>query len=238
MKVDILAIAAHPDDVELACSGTLLKHIEMGKKAGVLDLTRGELGTRGSAALRQAEATKAAEILGLAFRDNAGMEDGFFEVDKSHHLRLITFIRHYQPEIVLTNALQDRHPDHGRAARLVAEACFYSGLIKIETVRDGKQQEQWRPKAVYHFIQDRYIKPDFVIDVTAFATKKMEAIKAFRSQFYDPSSGEPETPISSAAFLEFVQSRMAEFGRPAGVRYAEGFNVDRCMGVKSLFDLY
>lgn len=237
MKIDILAFGAHPDDVELSCAGTVLKHIKLGKKVGVVDLTRGELGTRGSAELRMKEAAKASEILGLSFCDNLNMQDGFFKNDKEHQIEIIKKIREYQPEIVLCNAIDDRHPDHGRAAKLVAEACFYSGLIKIETQFKGKQQQAWRPKAVYHYIQDRYIKPDFVIDVTDFTAKKMEAIKAFSSQFYDPQSKEPVTPISSEDFLEHVESRMRNFGRDIGVKYGEGFTAGRYIGVRNIFDL-
>jgi bacillithiol biosynthesis deacetylase BshB1 len=237
MKLDILAIGVHPDDVELSCSGTLLKHIASGRKAGILDLTRGELGTRGSAELRDKEADEAARILGIAVRDNLKMADGFFKNDSEHQLLLIQKIRLYRPEIILCNAVSDRHPDHGRASSLVSEACFYSGLKKIETSLNGKIQEAWRPRAVYHYIQDRYLKPDFIVDITPYISVKLEAIKAFSSQFYDPTSREPQTPISSANFLQFVASRNANFGRDIQVDYAEGFTVERTPGVKDLFDL-
>lgn len=237
MKLDILAIAAHPDDVELSCSGTILKHIKLGKKVGVIDLTQGELGTRGSAELRLNEAAQASEMLGIAVRENLGFPDGFFENSKSYQSEIIKKIRQYQPEIVLCNAVDDRHPDHGRAGKLVSDACFYSGLIKIDTTLNNQAQEAWRPKTVYHFIQDRYIKPDFVIDISEFMDLKMKAIMAFSSQFYNPESNEPNTPISNPDFLEFVKSRSSEFGRQIGARYAEGFTVERYPGVNNLFDL-
>lgn len=237
MKLDILAIGVHPDDVELSCSGTLLKHIALGKKCGILDLTQGELGTRGSAELRLKEAARAAKIMGIKTRDNLKMADGFFKNDREHQLEIIKKIRDYQPEIVLCNAVSDRHPDHGRAAQLISEACFYSGLIKVETKLNGTKQKSWRPKAVYHYIQDRQLKPDFVVDVTAFADKKMEAIQAFKSQFFDPNSKEPESPISVKNFLDVVKAKMTVFGRDAGFEFAEGFTVERTIAVNDLFDL-
>ena len=237
MKIDILAIGVHPDDVELSCSGTIAKHIAIGKKVGILDLTLGELGTRGSAELRTKEATEAAKILGVSFRTQLNMKDGFFENNEAHQKQIIEIIRKHQPEIILCNAVNDRHPDHGRAAKLTSEACFYSGLIKIETTIEGKKQEAWRPKAVYHYIQDQFIHPDFVIDVTDFMEVKHKAIMAFSSQFYNPKSGEPETPISSKAFLESLNAKMSLWGRAMGVPYAEGFTVDRYPGVNNLFDL-
>ncbi len=237
MKLDILAIAAHPDDVELSCSGTLLKHISFGKKCGVLDLTRGELGTRGSAELRMKEAANSSKILGLSVRENLKMADAFFKNDEEHQLKIIEIIRKYQPEIVLCNAVNDRHPDHSRAAQLVAEACFYSGLRKIGTILDGVQQDAWRPKAVYHYVQERNLKPDFVVDITSFVDKKMEAIQAFKSQFHDPDSTEPLSPISVKNYFDVVKGKMAAFGRDIGVDYAEGFTVDRTIGVDNLFDI-
>lgn len=236
-KLDILAIGVHPDDVELSCSGTLLKHISLGKKCGILDLTCGELGTRGTAALRLQEAASAAKILGISVRDNLKMADGFFKNDKEHQLSIIKKIREYQPEIVLCNAVSDRHPDHPRAAQLVIEACFYSGLVKVETAYDGFKQQPWRPKAIYHYIQDRQLKPDFVVDVTPFIDKKMEAIQAFKSQFYDPTSNEPESPISMKNFFEVVKGKMSVFGRDAGFDFAEGFTVNRSIGIDNIFDL-
>lgn len=237
MKVDILAIGVHPDDVELSCSGTLLKHIYLGKKAGVLDLSLGELGTRGSAELRTREATASAKILGLSFRTQLNFKDGFFENNETHIRKIIEQIRKHQPEIILCNAVSDRHPDHGRAAKLVADACFYSGLIKIETQHEGENQNAWRPKAVYHYIQDQFLHPDFVIDVSEYIETKHKAIMAFSSQFYDPNSKEPETPISGKNFLENVNAKMSLWGRAINVRYAEGFTVCRYPGVNNLFDL-
>lgn len=233
-KLDILAIGVHPDDVELGCSGTILKHIAQGKKIGILDLTKGELGSRGSGELRIVEAQNSAKILGVEVRENLGYADGFFKNDKEHQLGIIKILRKYQPDIVLANAPKDRHPDHGRASQLISEACFYSGLIKIETNLNGESQGVWRPKAVYHYIQDRYLKPDFVVDVTEFLDKKMEAILTFSSQFYNPNSEEPQTPISSKEFLEFVQARMENFGRDIGVKYAEGYTVERVIGVNDI----
>lgn len=232
MKVDILAIGIHPDDVELSCAGTLLKHMAAGKTVGILDLTRGELGTRGTPEIRRQEAMKAAEILGVKFREIMDLRDGFFNGGEPEMMAVLKKIREYQPEIVLCNAVHDRHPDHGRAAKLVSEACFYSGLIKIKT-----GQNPWRPKAVYHYLQDRYLAPDFVVDVTPFVEKKLEAIKAFSSQFFDPNSKEPQTPISTESFLEFVKARMRVQGRDIGAEFAEAFTVERTMGVDDLFAL-
>lgn len=237
MKVDILAIGVHPDDVELSCSGTIARHIAMGKKVGILDLTMGELGTRGTPELRTKEANDSAKVLGVSFREQLDLGDGFFQNDPKHQSFIIQQLRKYQPEIVLCNAIRDRHPDHGRAAQLTAEACFYSGLARIITELDGVQQKAWRPKAVYHYIQDEYIEPDFVIDVTPYMEIKMKAIMSFASQFYDPKSKEPQTPISSKEFLEYIHSKMAVWGRSIGVAYAEGFTVKRYPGVNSLFDL-
>ncbi len=237
MKLDILAIGVHPDDVELSCAGTVLKHIQQGKTCGVLDLTKGELGTRGSAKLRMEEANDAAAILGVQLRDNLGFKDGFFVNDEEHQKLIIEKIRLYQPEIVLCNALKDRHPDHGRAGKLVADACFYSGLAKVETTVNGIQQNAWRPKAVYHYVQDQYIQPDFVVDVTDFVDTKMKAINAFRSQFYNPDSQEPESPITSESFLHQVKGKMRVFGRDINADFAEAFNVNRTIGVDNLFDI-
>ncbi len=237
MKLDILAIGVHPDDVELSCSGTLLKHIAQGKKAGILDLTCGELGSRGSGEIRLAEAANSAKILGVEIRENLGFADGFFKNDEIHQLEIIKMIRKYQPEIVLCNAPKDRHPDHSRASELISQACFYSGLIKIKTELEGENQKKWRPKAVYHYIQDKYLKPDFVVDVTPFVDKKMEAIKAFNSQFYNPNSKEPITPISGEKFFDFIKARMANFARDINVDFAEGFVVERVIGVEDLLTL-
>jgi N-acetylglucosamine malate deacetylase 1 len=235
--IDILAIGVHPDDIELSCGGTLLKHIAAGYSAGIIDLTQGELGTRGNAELRLREADAAAKILGVKFRENLGMADGFFRNDQAHQLRLIEKIREHRPKIVLCNAATDRHPDHGRAAQLVSEACFYSGLRKIETAFGKAVQEPWRPQAIYHYIQDRQLKPDLVVDVTPFHEKKLEAIRAFSSQFFKADSKEPQTPISTHDFLELVTAKMRVFGRDIGVEFAEGFTVERTIGVEDLVSL-
>ena len=232
MKLDILAFAAHPDDVELSCSGTLLKEIKAGYKVGIIDLTRGELGSRGSAAIRDKESADSAQLMGLSARENLVLADGFFENNKSSQLAVIQKIRRYQPEIVICNAIYDRHPDHGIGSSLVSKACFLSGLTKIDT-----QQDSWRPKAVYHYIQDRYIKPDFVVDITGFIEEKIKVIQCYKSQFYNPDSNEKETPISSLAFLEFIKSRAREMGRQANFEFGEGFTVERFIGVNDLFDL-
>lgn len=237
MKVDILAIGVHPDDVELSCAGTLLKHIALGKTVGILDLTLGELGTRGNSELRTKEALAAAKILGVSYRKQLTLKDGFFENNQLNLIPIIEIIRHTQPEIVIANAISDRHPDHGRAAKLTADACFYSGLLKINTTYNKQQQTAWRPKALYHYIQDYYIEPDFVIDVTNFIEKKFEAINAFESQFFNPNSKEPVTPISGEKYLDFVKSKMNVFGRAIGAQYAEGFIKSRTIGVNNLFDL-
>lgn len=235
--VDILAIGIHPDDVELSCAGTLLKHIAAGYTVGIIDLSKGELGTRGNAELRLKEAEAAAKILGVKFRENLEMEDGFFCNDRVNLYKLVEKIREHRPEIVICNAVSDRHPDHGRAAKMVSEACFYSGLAKIETGHAKEMQQPYRPKAVYHYIQDRQLKADLVVDVTSFVEKKMEAIQAFSSQFFDPESKEPSTPISSPEFLEQVKAKMRVFGRDIQVEFAEGFTVERTIGVEDLLKL-
>jgi len=236
-KVDILAVAVHPDDIELGCSGTLLKHISKGYKVAIVDLTRGELGSRGSAEIRLEEAEKASKVLGVTHRINLGMKDGLFQNDPSHQIKVIEQIRRFQPKIVITNAPKDRHPDHGRASDLVSESCFYSGLIKITSEWRGSTQLHWRPEAVYHMIQDRYIKPDFVVDISAHFEKKMKTIQVFASQFFNPESKEPDTPISSKAFLEIVGARNRDFGRLIGAEYGEGFVVERPMGVEDILVL-
>ena len=237
MKLDILAFGAHPDDVELGCAGTILKEISLGKKVGIIDLTRGELGTRGSAEIRDQEANSAAKILGVVARENLEMRDGFFVNDEKHQLEIIKMIRKYQPEIVLCNAIDDRHIDHGKGSKLVSDACFLSGLMKIETELDGEKQNAWRPKLVYHYIQWKNIEPDFVVDITGFTDKKIESILAYSSQFYDPKSKEPESPISSKNFLESLNYRSRDLGRIAGLEHAEGFTVERHVAVNSLADL-
>ncbi len=232
-KLDILVFAAHPDDVELACSGTVLKHISLGYKVGIVDLTKGELGTRGSAAIRSEETKVASELLGIHIRENLGFRDGFFEIDEVHLLKVVEVIRKYQPNIILANAASDRHPDHKRAGDLVSRANFLSGLLKVQT----ENQTHWRAKAVYRYIQDNYMEPDFVVDISGFETKKLDAIKAFKSQFYDPNSNEPSTPISREDFLEFVLARAKQFGRPINAEYGEGFTVERYIGVDNLLSL-
>ncbi|MEY3237392.1 MAG: hypothetical protein RI883_1493 [Bacteroidota bacterium] len=237
MKLDILAFAAHPDDIELSCSGTIIKHIAEGKKVGIIDLTQGELGSRGTIETRYSEAAEASEIMGISVRVNLKMADGFFEINESNKRLIVEQIRRFQPSIVLANAVEDRHPDHGRASQLVSEACFLAGLKKVETAWENENQTAFRPKAVYHYIQDHYIKPDFAIDVTEFIDRKIACIKAYKTQFYDPNSKEPQTPISGEEFFDFIKGRMLEMGRPMGVKYAEGFTAERRVGVKSLFDL-
>ncbi|MBI3509789.1 MAG: bacillithiol biosynthesis deacetylase BshB1 [Bacteroidetes bacterium] len=237
METDILAFGVHPDDVELSCAGTLLKHIAAGYSAGIIDLTKGELGTRGNAELRMKEADASAKILGVKFRENLGMADGRFKNDDTHQIKIIEKIREHRPQIVFCNAIHDRHPDHGRAAHLVSESCFYSGLKKIETAFNGKLQETWRPRAVYHYIQDRQLKADIIVDVTSFVEKKLEAIKSFSSQFFDVDSREPLTPISVPEFLEVVKARMRVFGRDAMMEFAEGFTVERSIGVEDMMKL-
>jgi N-acetylglucosamine malate deacetylase 1 len=238
MKLDILAVGVHPDDVELSCAGTLLKHIQLGYKVGLLDLTKGELGTRGSAALRTEEATEAAHIMGALVREQLDLEDGFFTQNEAHLRKIIRIIRKYCPEIVFGNALEDRHPDHGRAAKLLSDACFLSGLVKIETLDDNNiPQAPWRPKSLYHYIQDRALKPDFVVDISGFMDKKFELIMAYKSQFFDPLSTEPKTPISGKEFLDSIKGKDSVYGRYIGVQFAEGFNVEKTIGVKNVFDL-
>ena len=237
MKLDILAFGAHPDDVELGCAGTIAKEISLGKKIGIVDLTKGELGTRGSAELRENEAKKAANILQVEVRENLGFADGFFVNDKKHQLEIIKIIRKYQPEIVLCNAIEDRHIDHGKGSKLVSDACFLSGLEKIETSTDGKPQENWRPKHVYHYIQWKNIEPDFVVDISKFMNAKIDSVMAYSSQFYDPKSSEPETPISSKNFTDSIEYRARDLGRLIGVDYAEGFTTERIVAVDSLDNL-
>lgn len=237
MKLDILAFGSHPDDVELGCSATIAKEIQNGKKVGIIDLTQGELGTRGTAETRKQEANDAAKILGVEVRENLKFADGFFMNDKLHQLEVIKMIRKYQPDIVLCNTIEDRHIDHEKGSQLVSDACFLSGLMKIETELDGKSQQQWRPKQVYHFIQWKHIEPDFVVDVTGFMDTKMKAVLAYSTQFYDPKSKMPETPISSKNFTDSVDYRARDLGRIIGVEHGEGFTVERYVGVESLFDL-
>ena len=237
MKIDILAIGAHPDDVELGCSATLAKEVHKGKRVGLLDLTRGELGTRGTAEIRDQEAADAAKILGAEFRHNLGLADGFFENDKASQLEIIKIIRKYQPEVVLCNAIDDRHIDHGKGSKLASDACFLSGLQKIETIYEGQVQKAWRPKFVYHYIQWKNIEPDFVVDVTGFLDKKLEAVFAYKSQFHQEGANEPETPITSTNFRDSITYRAQDLGRLIGAEHAEGFTVERFPAVDSIFDL-
>jgi bacillithiol biosynthesis deacetylase BshB1 len=237
MKLDILVIAAHPDDAELACSGTIASQIAKGYKVGILDLTKGEMGTRGTPELRMKESEESSRILSISARENIGFKDIFFKDDDPHRLEIIKIIRKYQPEIVLANAVSDRHPDHGKGGAVASNACFMSGLRKIETTLDGIVQDPWRPKYVYHYIQNNYIKPDFVVDITDFWETKIESIKAFKSQFYDPNNKEPASFISSAEFLDFIEARAREFGHSIMVKYGEGFTVERNLGITDLFDL-
>ena len=237
MKLDILAFGAHPDDVEIGCGATIAKEISLGKKVGIIDLTSGELGTRGSAAIRDAEAAKAADILGVSVRENLRMRDGFFVNDEEHQVKVIKMLRKHRPEIVICNAIDDRHIDHEKGSKLVSDACFLSGLIKIETEIDGEIQEAWRPKLVYHYIQWKNIIPDFVVDVTGFNEIRVKAILAYSSQFYDPNSDEPETAISSKNFLDSMSYRLQDFGRLIGTEHAEAFTVERHVAVSSLGNL-
>lgn len=232
MKLDILAFAAHPDDIELSCSGTILKHINLGYKVGIVDLTKGELGTRGTAEIRAQESEAASAILGIHCRENLGFRDGFFEINENHLLPIINIIRKYQPEIILANAATDRHPDHKRAGDLVSRASFLSGLMKINT-----EYKHWRAKAVYRYVQDNFLEPDFVVDISGFIDKKIKAIQAFKSQFYDPQSTEPVTPISKEDFIEYIIGRNKQYGRPINAAFAEGFTIERYIGVDDLFKI-
>lgn len=238
MKLDILVLGSHPDDAELGCGGTIIKHIKAGLKVGVADLTQGELGTRGTAKTRDQEAADSARLMGLATRVNLGLPDGFFENNEAHQRKVIEAVRTFRPDIVLANAISDRHPDHGRGAELAYTACFLSGLSKVET-RDeqGSKQEPWRPKALYHYIQSQIHTPDFVVDISSEWDQKMAAVKAFKTQFFDPSSKEPTTYISTPEFLKLLEARSIEMGHAIGVKYGEGFVARRWLGVRSLTDL-
>jgi bacillithiol biosynthesis deacetylase BshB1 len=232
-KLDILAFGAHPDDVELGCGGSLIAAVAEGKKVGIIDLTEGELGTRGTAPVRLKEASLAGEIIGATIRENLGMKDGFFVNDQAHQMAIIEIIRKYQPDIILCNAPEDRHPDHGRAAKLIADAAFLSGLVKIQTTLNGVAQAAWRPTQVFHYIQSRNLTSNFVVDISAHMDKKMESILAHASQFYNPNSNEPNTFISSNSFLEFIKGRAKELGQQIGVQYAEGFISEKMIGIQS-----
>ncbi|HVS92491.1 MAG TPA: bacillithiol biosynthesis deacetylase BshB1 [Mucilaginibacter sp.] len=238
LKLDILVLPVHPDDAELGCAGVILKEISSGKKVGIVDLTRGELGTRGSVETRGREAAASAKILGLTARENLGIPDGFFENSRQYQLKVIGAIRKFRPEVIITNAYHDRHPDHGRANELVEASAFLSGLRRIETEDEAGPQEAWRPKQVLHFIQDNYIRPDILVDVTPYWDKKIESVMAFGSQFFNPDwPDEPQTYISSQGFIEGIEARAREFGKSIGVKYAEGFTSRKILGVNSLFDL-
>ncbi len=236
-KINILVFAAHPDDAELGTTGTLLKAIDQGHTTGIIDLTQGELGSRGNATLRMQEADNASKLLKLTVRENLKMADGFFEINENNTRAVITCLRKYQPDVVLCNAPSDRHPDHGRASALVREACFYSGLAKIETMHNNEAQQAWRPKAVYQYIQDYYLHPDFVIDISNYWEQKIEVLKCYSSQFYDPHSKEPITPISGKDFFDFQKGRSINMGRPAGFEKAEGYISTRPMGVEDITTL-
>lgn len=233
MKVDILAVGAHPDDVELGCAGTILKLINEGKKVAIIDLTEGELGTRGTSETRRAETKLAMDILGVSERENLKMKDGFLSNSEEYQYRIIEMVRKYRPEIVLANAIDDRHPDHAKAAKLTSDACFLAGLPKVKTTLDGMEQEAWRPKHIFHYIQWKNIQPDFVIDITDFMEKKVEACLAYKTQFYDPNSQEPVTPIATKDFLESLTYRAQDLGRLSGVAYAEGFITEKMIALKN-----
>lgn len=237
MKLDILVLAVHPDDAELGCSGTILKHIASGRKVGIIDFTRGELGTRGTAETRDEEAADSAKILGLHARENLRFKDAFFKNDEEHQREVIRMIRKYQPEIILSNSLHDRHPDHGRAGDLANDASFLSGLAKIKTQQDGKEQEPWRPRMIFQYIQDQYIRPDIIIDITPHIQTKIDSIKAFKTQFYNPELEGPATYISSPEFFESMIGRAREFGKSIGTTYGEGFTSRKLLGVNDLFEL-
>lgn len=237
MKLDILAIGSHPDDVELSCAGTIAKEVDRGKKVGILDLTRGELGTRGTAETREREAANATKILNVSVRENLGFKDGFFENNQEHQLEIIKILRKYRPEVVLCNAVDDRHIDHGKGAKLVSDACFLSGLMKIDTEDENGKQEAWRPKNVYHYIQWKNLNPDVVVDISGYIDKKLEAVKAYETQFFKEDSKEPATPISSDNFLDSITYRARDLGRIIGTEHAEGFTVERYPAVDSIFDL-
>ena len=236
-QLDILVFSVHPDDAELSCSGTIMKHIASGLKVGIIDLTQGELGSRGTIETRYLEAENSSRIMGIHHRSNLKMQDGWFTINEESKRLIIEQIRRFSPSIVLANAVSDRHPDHGRASQLVSDACFLSGLRKVETTWNGAVQKVHRPKSIFHYIQDHYIKPDFVVDITPFFNRKMDAIRAFQTQFFNPDSKEPSTPISGEDFFDVVKARMKEYGRPIGAEYAEGFTVERFIGIDNLFDI-
>jgi N-acetylglucosamine malate deacetylase 1 len=235
MKLDVLAIGVHPDDVELGCSGTLINEVKRGKKVGIIDLTEGELGTRGTVENRYQEAADAAKIIGAVARENLQMRDGFFKNDEAHQLQVVQVLRKYQPEIVITNILEDRHPDHGRAGQLVYDSCFLAGLRQVKTKdADGNEQEKWRPKHLLHYIQDRFCEPDVLVDISEVFEQRMASIKAYTTQFYNPESSEPVTYISNSGFLDAIIGRARLLGKRIGVQFAEGFISKKDIGIASL----
>lgn len=236
-KLDILAFGVHPDDVELGCSGTILASVAEGKKVGIIDLTKGELGTRGSAEIRKEEAANAAKVMQVRVRENLEMADGFFQNDENHQRKVIEVIRKYRPEIILCNSTEDRHPDHGRSAKLVDDAAFLSGLRKVETFFQGEKQQEWRPKYIFHYLQDRFLQPDFVFDISDFIDDKLKSVLCYTTQFYNPNLNEPQTYISSPEFLEAVKARAMMLGKRIGVKYAEGYISKKMIGVNS-FDSF
>lgn len=236
-KLDILAFGVHPDDVELGCSGTILASVAQGKKAGIIDLTKGELGTRGTAETRKEEAANAAKVLNVRIRENLGMADGFFQNDENNQRKVIEVLRKYRPEIILCNSIEDRHPDHGRSAQLVEDAAFLSGLRKIPTFAEGEQQQEWRPKYIFHYIQDRFLQPDFVFDISEFIEEKMKSVSCYTTQFYNPDLSEPQTYISSPEFFESVRARAMMLGKRIGVKYAEGYITRKMLGINN-FDFF
>ena len=234
MKLDILAFSAHPDDIEISCGGTIIKQIQLGKNVGIVDLTQGELGTRGSADLRLIESNKASKLLGLSIRENLKMEDGFFDDSKKNKLKVVSAIRKYKPDVVLANSIYDRHPDHGRGSKLVSDSCFLAGLSKVLTFEDNETQNAWRPKTIYHYIQDYYIKPDFIVDISDVINHKIDCIQAYKTQFWDPQSNEPETPISGIEFFDFIKARAREYGRLINTEFAEGFTAEKPLKLTDL----
>ena len=238
MKLDVLAIGSHPDDVELGCSGTLINEVKKGKKVGIVDLTQGELGTRGTVQTRYDEAANAAKIMGITVRENLKMRDGFFKNDEEHQMQLVRILRKYKPEIVIGNILEDRHPDHGRGGWLTYDACFFSGLRQVKTTGDdGQEQEKWRPKLLLHYIQDRFYEPDIITDVTEVWEQRMAAIRAYKTQFYEPNSDEPQSYLSSPEFIEALTARARLLGKRIGVKYGEGFLSKKSIGIKDLDSL-
>ena len=234
MKLDVLAFGSHPDDVELGCSGTLINEVNRGKKVGVIDLTQGELGKTGTIDTRYQQAADAARIMGVAVRENLKMRDGFFKNDEEHQMQVVRVLRKYQPEIVIANILEDRHPDHGRGGSLLYDACFLSGLRQVKTFEEGKAQEKWRPKMLLHYIQDRFYEPDILLDITKVWEQRMQAIKAYKTQFYDPNSSEPQSYLSNPEFIEALSARARLLGKRIGVQYAEGFLSKKNIGIRDL----